>query len=100
MGSRSKTFERAPIRQAMDIISSQLMTVESLRRTSQRRHCERSEAIQGNKEELDCFVASASGAHSRDGRTHCAEHHPSRRAEDGAHLRKTVPLLPSSYRGI
>jgi hypothetical protein len=23
---------------------------------------------------------------SKDGRTHCAEQHPSRRAEDGAHL--------------
>jgi hypothetical protein len=30
---------------------------------------------------------------SKDGRTHCAEHHPSRRAEDGAHLRMTVVSL-------
>jgi hypothetical protein len=29
---------------------------------------------------------------SKDGRTHCAEHHPSRLAEDGEHLRMTVPL--------
>jgi hypothetical protein len=29
---------------------------------------------------------------SKDGRKHGAEHHPSRRAEAGAHLRMTLPL--------
>jgi hypothetical protein len=29
---------------------------------------------------------------SKDGRTHCAEHHPSRRAENGAHLRMTASI--------
>jgi FlaA1/EpsC-like NDP-sugar epimerase len=33
---------------------------------------------------------------SKDGRTHSAERHPSRRAEGGAHLRMTVPLLQAA----
>jgi hypothetical protein len=32
---------------------------------------------------------------SKDGHTHCAEHHPSRRAKNGAHLRMTVPVCPT-----
>jgi hypothetical protein len=36
---------------------------------------------------------------SKDGRKHGAEHHPSRRAEDGAHLRMTAFARHRSSRG-
>ena len=43
-------------------------------------------------------VRARLGRASKDGRTHCAEHHPSRRAEDGAHLRMTAEIVSQVLR--